>query len=187
MCALQAQQSGTVEIWREVGTCWIYMIICIYIYFLFRVWEAVAHLCWSYRWRSDPLVQDDMPSRLNSTPRPGKLHLNFSKTFCLLMYHSQPYYFHSNWFKLSNHTIKLKLSQNLPLMKIQKSFSCKLLIKTIPTVSRIYHGRMLDQKANSLTVLLLYFMITERLEMRAKLSYSLFNMKSPWFIFLQNW
>lgn len=51
------------------------------------------------------------------------------------MYNSQSYYFLSNWLKASIRATKLKILQNLPIMKIYKSFSCKLLIKTIPTVT----------------------------------------------------
>lgn len=121
---------------------------------------CLSPLHWPHRRRRDPVkcmeVQDHVPFSWISAPGPGSYsHLLFPKAGYFLMHHSPSYYFLSNCLKASIQATKLKISQNLPIMKVYKSFTCKLLIKAIPTVSRIYCWWILGQKANSLAVLLL--------------------------------
>lgn len=142
--------------------CWIYMITYISICLLSQLWKAAAYLLstdltggggilWN-AWKGKTMCHsaESQHQDLEVT------HISFFPRQDISSCTIVPLtIFFSNCLKASIQATKLKISQNLPIMKAYKSFTCKLLIKAIPTVSRIYCWWILGQKANSLAVLLL--------------------------------
>lgn len=143
--------------------CWIYMIICIYTYLLSHLWKAVAHLISADLRRGKRIPWNACKCKMTRHSEESQHQELEANHISISLRH-----FVSSWTivsltvflvtgsKLSIQTTKWKILQNLSIMKIYKSFSCKLLIKSIPTVSGIYCWWILGQKVNSLTVLSLY-------------------------------